>query len=272
MNEKIAETYDFLKKEASNTPLVGMITGTGLGALTEFIEVEKRIPYDEIPNFPKSTTEGHKGTLLLGSAMGRPIVALEGRFHLYEGYSPLEVTFPVRVMSMMGVRFLMISSAAGGLNPLFHTGDLMAVSDHINLTGINPLTGPNMDNFGPRFPDMSRAYDAGLRDIAMKGALDCNISLRQGVYACVHGPSMETPAETRALRLMGADAVGMSTAPEVIAAVHCGIRVMAIVVITNMNIPGCMQETSIEEVISVSTGASPALSRLWKEVIGRLPG
>ncbi len=268
--EKIRETVDFLKPRLSGPPRVGMITGTGLGSLTEEIEVDFRLPYEEIPNFPKASVEGHKGTLVGGKLAGRPLIAMEGRFHRYEGYSPEEITFPVRVMAMLGVRYLFKSSAVGGLNPQFETEDLVVVTDHINLTGANPLTGPNLDTFGPRFPDMTRAYDPELVVLAREKALELGIMIRQGVYVGLCGPSLETPAETRFLRVIGADVVGMSTVLEVIVGVHCGLRILAIAVITNMNLPDCMKEISFEEVISNAQKAGARLSRLWERIIGGL--
>jgi purine-nucleoside phosphorylase len=264
--EDINAAAEFLKDVLPEPPRIGMITGTGLGDVTGSISPELRIPFRDIPNFPKTTTRGHRGRLVYGTLGGVPSLALEGRFHLYEGYTPRQISLPVRVMARMGVTRLFISSAAGGLNPLFRPGDLMLVTDHINLTGANPLTGPNLDAIGPRFPDMTRAYDPGLLGTAAGEALSGGTDLKQGVYVGIPGPSMETPAETRFLRMTGADAVGMSTVIEVIAAVHCGLRVCAIVVITNVNLPDCMKETSIEEVVSRAEEAGPGLSRLWGRI------
>ncbi len=268
---KIKETSDFLKSKMAGIPEVGMITGTGLDSLTDQMTVSFRLPYKDIPNFPISTIEGHSGTLVVGELAGKEMIAMEGRFHIYEGYSPAEITFPVRVLAMLGTKYLLISSAVGGLDPQFEKGDLMVVTDHINLTGTNPLIGPNLDDFGPRFPDMSAVYDADLITLARQEALESRIPLRQGIYVGLVGPSLETPAETRFLRMAGADAVGMSTVSEAIVAVHCGLRIMAIVVITNMNLPDCMQETSIEEVIATARESGKALSELWKKIIRGLP-
>ncbi|MDQ1334080.1 MAG: Purine nucleoside phosphorylase [Thermodesulfobacteriota bacterium] len=272
MEDNLSETLAFLRARLNAKPEIGMITGTGLGALTERITGEVRIPFEEIPHFPRSTVEGHKGNLAFGNIAGRPIIAMEGRVHLYEGYSPQEVTFPVRVMAGLGVRYLLMSSAAGGLNPQFDRGDLMIVTDHINLKGSNPLTGPNLDRFGPRFPDMSQAYPKDLIRIAKEEAVQSGMMIRQGVYVGVLGPSLETPAETRFLRMIGADAVGMSTVSQTIVAVHCGLRVLAIAVITNVNLPDCMERTSVEDVIEASRKASGVLSDLWERIIARLPG
>ena len=264
---KIEEASEFLSSKAGTQARVGMIFGTGLGDLTDRMSTALRIPYESIPHFPCSTTPGHRGHLVFGRLGQRPVIAMDGRIHIYEGYTPGEVTFPVRVMARMGVRVLFISSAAGGLNPLFAPGDLMLVADHINLTGMNPLIGPNLDGFGPRFPDMSRTYDDGLRTLARAKALEMGIPLREGVYAGILGPSLETPAETRLLRMVGADAVGMSTVLEVIAGVHCGLKVMAIVAVTNVNLPDCMGAISIEEVIDRARSAGADLSRLWEAIL-----
>jgi len=271
MQEKVEKTADFLASRMTDSPRIGMITGTGLGNLTDNIETRLRLPYEEIPNFPSSTISGHKGTLVIGRLAGKSIIAMEGRFHLYEGYSIQEITFPIRVMSRLGIEYLFISSAAGGLNPQFESGDLMVVSDHINLTGNNPLIGPNLDRFGPRFPDMSSAYDRDLLRLVCETALKAGTPLRQGVYVGVTGPSLETPAETRFLRMIGADAVGMSTVSEVIAGVHCGLRIAAVVVITNVNLPDCMAKTSLEEVIAKAESAGVALEALWRKIIDALP-
>jgi purine-nucleoside phosphorylase len=271
MLERIRETVAFLASKAGAAPGVGLITGTGLGDVTEKMDVDLRIPYAEIPHFPLSTAEGHRGTLAYGRLAGKKVMAMEGRFHAYEGYSPQEVAFPIRVMAELGVKVLFISSAAGGLNPLFEPGDVMVVTDHINLTGINPLVGPNLDAFGPRFPDMSEVYGAELIALAREKALESAIPLREGIYVGILGPSLETPAETRFLRMAGADAVGMSTVPEVIAAVHCGLRILAIVAITNINLPDCMEKTSIEAVIANARKAGPKLALLWEKIVGDLP-
>ena len=270
MMKKIEETTDFLKAKGIERPLIGMIAGTGLGSVTDRLEVDFRIAYEEIPNFPESTIEGHRGRLVFGKLSDKPIIAMEGRFHAYEGYSMEEITFSIRVMARLGVKNLFISSAAGGLNPHFQTGDLMILTDHINMTGRNPLVGPNMDAFGPRFPDMSRVYDPELIALANTRALELGILLRQGVYVGVLGPSLETGAETRFLRMIGADAVGMSTVAEAIVAVHCGLSIMVIVVITNVNLPDCMEKTSIEEVISNAEQSGSKLSGLWEAIVGSL--
>ncbi len=271
MIEKVAESTAFLAGRIGRNPKIGMITGTGLGGLTDRMEVEVRIPYEDIPHFPTVTIVGHKGTLVSGELGGKAILAMEGRFHLYEGYTPQEITFPIRVMSKIGCRYLFISSAAGGLNPLFEPTDLMLVTDHINLTGRNPLIGPNLDDFGPPFPDMSAVYDRDLMKLASRKALALGVLLREGVYIGITGPSLETPAETRFLRMIGADAVGMSTVLEVIAGVHCGLTITVIVAITNVNRPDCMTPTSIEDVLATATRAGQSLAILWEEIIKDLP-
>jgi len=268
--EKIVEASDFLLARVKTKPRIGMILGTGLGDITVKVKSPVRVPYDEIPHFPRSTIQGHKGNLAFGKLGRKPIVVMEGRFHIYEGYSPQDITFPIRVMSRMGVSVLLVSSAAGGLNPLFTSGDLMVVTDHINLTGMNPLIGPNLDLFGPRFPDMCKAYDRDLVTMIRRKGLELRIPLREGVYTGILGPSLETPAETRFLRMAGADAVGMSTVLEIIAGVHCGMRCAAVVAITNVNLPDCMAMISIEEVIDQARGAGTSLSRLWEAVVSSI--
>lgn len=270
MLKDLKVTTDFLSSRIKHPPKVGMITGTGLGALTKGMEVDLRLPYEEIPNFPRSTIEGHEGSLVTGRLSGISMIAMEGRFHLYEGYFPGEIAFPVRVMAELGTKYLFISSAAGGLNPLFGRGDLMVVVDHINLTGGNPLLGPNIDRFGPRFPDMTEVYSKNLISLARKEALEAGILLREGIYAGVLGPSLETPAETRFLRAIGSDAVGMSTVTEAITGAHCGLIILAIVVITNVNLPDCMEKTSIEDVIASSKKSGETLRRLWERILSRI--
>lgn len=271
MLKEIQSATDFLASKIGPSPEIGMITGTGLGELTRKMKIDTRLPYEEIPHFPTTTITGHKGTLVAGRLGNREIIAMEGRFHIYEGYSLEAITFPIRVMSSLGVDYLFISSAAGGLNPQFEPGDLMVVTDHINLTGKNPLIGPNIDKLGPRFPDMSEVYDRNLIMLARRSALDAGIGIKQGVYIGITGPSLETPAETRFLRQIGADAVGMSTVSEVIVGVHCGLKIMAIVVITNLNLPDCMKKTSIEEVVATANSSSPNLADLWERIITALP-
>jgi purine-nucleoside phosphorylase len=271
MLKEIQAATDFISKRLNASPEIGLITGTGLGNITQRIKPDLRMHYGEIPYFPVSTTEGHRGTIISGLFAGRNVIAMEGRFHLYEGYTPQQVTFPIRVLSELGVRYLFISSAAGGLNESYSAGDLMLVTDHINMTGTNPLIGPNLDNFGPRFPDMSTPYDPNLQIVALKKAAEKGLKLQKGVYMGVSGPSLETPSETRFFRMIGADAIGMSTVHEVITAVHCGIKVIAIVVITNINLFESMNRISIEEVIAAAGSASDRLSVFWEDIAAGLP-
>lgn len=270
MTDAIQEAADAVSHGLSTPPRVGMIMGTGLGGITEAMEVRHRIPYEEIPHFPTSTVQGHQGRFVYGFLQSVPLIAMEGRFHLYEGYTPVQVTFPIRVMARLGITHLLISSAAGGLNPRFEPEDLMVVTDHINLTGVNPLAGPNLDSFGPRFPGMTRAYDPGLVRTVRAEALSEGVDLHQGVYVGVLGPSLETPAETRFLRMIGADAVGMSTVQEVIAGVHCGLRIAVIAAITNVNLPDCMEDLSIENVIERAERCGVAIARIWKRTVAAL--
>ncbi len=270
MIEKINEAVDYIRSGCDLIPEILIITGTGLGAISERMEVLKRIPYEDIPHFCVSTVKGHKGNLVMGKMGGKNIAVMEGRFHLYEGYSAQEITFPIRVISKMGAGYLMISSASGGLDPSFAPGDLMMLTDHINLMGENPLRGPEIEEFGSRFPDMVDVYDIELMDIARKRAREMGIELKEGVYVGVLGPSLETPAETRFLRMIGADAVGMSTVQEVIVGVHCGMRIIAIAVITNVKIPDEMEKTDIDDVVSMSERVAPKLGELWERIIASI--
>jgi purine-nucleoside phosphorylase len=267
---KVNESVAFLRERVQVEPKVGIVLGTGLSRLGDRIEAAAVFPYGEVPNFPVATVTGHRGRLVFGSLAGKRVVALEGRFHFYEGYDPKEITFPIRVMAALGVKTLVISNAAGGLNPLFRPGDLMVIRDHINLTGQNPLRGENVDRWGPRFPDMTEPYTKGLVELAEQVALELGLKVYQGVYVGVPGPSMETAAETRFLRFIGADAVGMSTIPEVIVAVHAGLRVLGVSVITNVNLPDNYQPAPIEKVIATAESAEPRLERLMVEVLRRM--
>ncbi|MCH7975456.1 MAG: purine-nucleoside phosphorylase [Bacteroidetes bacterium] len=264
---QVNEAADYLREELGTDARVGLILGTGLGKLAEEIEGAKTEEYGDIPHFPVSTVESHHGRLLSGTLGGVPVLAMQGRFHLYEGYDGRQITFPVRVMRQLGVDTLLVSNAAGGMNPLFRRGDLMLLTDHINLQGMNPLTGPNADEWGPRFPDMSKPYDKGLRDIAEQAALDRAIRLQQGVYVAVEGPNLETRAEYRFLRFIGADAVGMSTVPEVIVGNHMGMRCMAISVITDECFPDALEPVSIEDVLAAAAEAEPNLTAIMRAVV-----
>ncbi|TDJ53993.1 MAG: purine-nucleoside phosphorylase [Gemmatimonadetes bacterium] len=259
-----------VRRHTALVPEIGIILGTGLGGLAEVIEVESAVPYDTIPGFPISTVESHAGRLLLGRLAGRPVVAMQGRFHRYEGYRLDQVTFPVRVMRALGAGVLLVSNACGGMNPLWQPGDLMLIEDHINLLGDNPLIGINDEALGPRFPDMSEPYDAGLRAIARQAAVDLQVTLREGVYVGIPGPNLETRAEYRMLRTIGGDVVGMSTVPEVIVAIHAGMRVMGVSIITDQCLPDALEAASIERIIAVAKKAEPSLTRLVTRVVERL--
>ena len=248
-------------------PRVGIVLGTGLGGLAEAIDVEVSIPYRDLPHFPVSTVESHHGKLLLGTLEGVPVVAMQGRFHRYEGYSLRQIAFPVRVMKLLGAETLIVSAACGGMNPLWGPGDLVLLDDHINFMGDSPLTGPNLDELGPRFPDMSAPYDPGLQAAAASVAMAEKIPLRRGVYVAVVGPQLETRAEYRMLRGMGADVVGMSTVPEVIAARHMGMRVLAVAVITDQCLPDALEEADVATIIATARAAEPKLARLVAGVV-----
>jgi purine-nucleoside phosphorylase len=251
-------------------PETAVILGTGLSALAERIELEAEIPYEEIPHFPLSTVETHTGRLLFGTLGGKRVVTMQGRFHRYEGYTLQQVTFPVRVMRALGAETLIVSNACGGMNPLWSAGDLVLIADHINLLGDNPLIGPNLDELGPRFPDMSQPYDAELRELAVQVALERRIPLRQGVYAAVAGPNLETRAEYRMLRMIGADVVGMSTVPEVIVATHGGMRVLAISIITDACLPDALEPVDVARIIATARAAEPRLTELVSIVLERM--
>lgn len=252
-------------------PEAAIVLGTGLGGVGDAMEQAKSIPYDAIPGFPVSTVEGHKGALLAGTLRGRRVLAMEGRFHFYEGYSLREVTFPVRVFRALGAKTLLLTNACGGLNPIFRGGDVMLCDDHINLMGDSPLRGPNDDAHGPRFPDMGRVYDPALLALAEKVAMAAGIPLRKGVYAALPGPQLETRAEYRMLRTLGADAVGMSTVPEAIVAVHVGMRVAAFSVVTDMCLPDHLEPVDIERILATAAKAGPKLARILLGVIEGMP-
>ena len=268
--DRVAGAAEVIRDRSNLRPEVAIVLGTGLGALTGEIEVETAIPYDKIPGFPLSTVESHSGRLLLGRLAGRAVVAMQGRFHRYEGYDLGQVTFAVRVLHALGAKTLVVSNACGGMHPLWAPGELMLLSDHINLLGDNPLIGPNDDRLGPRFPDMSAPYDPALRALARAAALDLGIVLREGVYVAVPGPNLETRAEYRMLRAMGADVVGMSTVPEVIVAVHEGMRVVGISIITDQCLPDALEPADIGRIIETATRAEPQLTRLVTTVVERL--
>ncbi|MBD3242800.1 MAG: purine-nucleoside phosphorylase [Chitinivibrionales bacterium] len=273
----MADTYDRIQEAKTviasrwdATPDVGIVLGTGLGRLAERIDADVVIPYDEIPHFPVSTVETHAGKLILGSLSGKKVMAMQGRFHYYEGYSMEQVVFPVRVMKFLGARTLVVSNACGGINPLFPPGTIMAIVDHINLLGTNPLIGPNDDRIGGRFPDMSEPYSLELIDKVVKVALDNNVRLERGVYAAMSGPCLETRAEYRMLKTLGADAIGMSTVPEVIAAVHAGLEVLGLSVITDACLPDALEPTDISKIIATADKAEPSLVLLIQKVLEQL--
>lgn len=264
----VVEAVTLIREGTDLRPRIGLILGTGLGALSQSIAVQHTVPYESIPHFPASTVESHGGSLLLGVLHGVPVVCMQGRVHVYEGYSAREVTFPIRVMGALGIEGLLISTACGGMNPDYRRGDLMLLSDHINLQGVNPLVGPNVETWGPRFPDMSEPYDLELRRSAKEIAQTHGIKLHEGVYVSVLGPNLETRAEYRFLRQIGADVVGMSTTPEVIVARHMDLRVMAIGVITDECFPDTLQPVKLEEVLQAAAHAEPHLTAILSDVVG----
>lgn len=266
----VAEAASAISESTAVRPRTGIILGTGLGGLVSDIELTSAISYADIPHFPVATVESHDGRLLIGHLEGTPVYVLQGRFHLYEGYDAREVTFPVRVLKSLGVETLLISNAAGGMNSDYRRGDLMLIRDHINFQGVNPLIGPNVAEWGPRFPDMSEPYDPGLREHARQAARDGNIRLHEGVYVAVTGPNLETPAEYRFLRRIGADAVGMSTIPEVIVARHMGMAVMAVSVITDECDPDDLAPVTIPEVLAAARAAEPSLQAVFHYVVQQL--
>jgi purine-nucleoside phosphorylase len=259
-----------IRNRTAFQPEVAVILGTGLGALAKEIHVELALPYADIPHFPLSTVESHSGQLLFGTLGGRRVIAMQGRFHRYEGYSLQQIVLPVRTLFLLGAKTLIVSNACGGMNPLWHAGDIMLIDDHINLLGDNPLIGPNLDDLGPRFPDMSEAYDQRLQAIAEQTALELKVPLRRGVYLAVSGPNLETRAEYRMLRAMGADVVGMSTVPEVIAARHMGMRVLGLSIITDECFPDALEVANIEKIIATAARAEPNLTRLVVGVLEKL--
>ncbi len=270
MLEKIHQTIEFIKSRIDFQPEAGVILGSGLGGLVNEIDTTFSISYQDIPNFPLSTVEGHQGRLIFGKLGSKNIVAMQGRFHYYEGYSMQEITFPVRVMKYLGVKTLFLSNASGGVNPDFEIGDMMIITDHINLLPSNPLIGPNEREFGHRFPDMSEAYNPGLIHKAIKIARKHNIKYQTGVYAAVTGPMYETPAEYKYIRTIGADAVGMSTIPEVIVARHMEIPCFAISIITDLGVEGKIVEVSHQDVVEAASQVEPKVALLLKELLAGL--
>jgi purine-nucleoside phosphorylase len=270
MKQQLSETIDFIRSRIKDRPYIGLLTGTGLGESAESMAIETTIAYRDIPHFPISTVQTHMGRMLSGNMNGCPVIAMQGRFHLYEGYDPLEVTFPIRVMQQLGVKILILSNAAGGLNPKFNPGDIMLITDHINLTGTNPLIGPNEDSWGMRFPDMTRAYDKMLIAAAERIAKSAGARLQKGIYVGLTGPSLETPSEVKFLQTIGAEAVGFSTVMEVIAAVHSGMRVLGLSTITNVHNPDDPVPATVEEIIEVAKGATPLLETIMKGITQKI--
>jgi purine-nucleoside phosphorylase len=268
--DQIQETVWAIRAKVSTSPRIGVILGTGVGGLGEKIEKPQAIAYEGIPHFPRSTVQGHKGQLVFGEIGGRPVVVMEGRFHLYEGYTAGQVTYPVRVMKALGAEVLIVSNAAGGMNPSYKAGDLMAIADHINLMGVNPLIGPNDERLGVRFPDMSAPYDEKLIGLAEGIAKESGIRLHRGVYVAVAGPNLETRAEYKFLRGIGADAVGMSTIPEILVAVHGGMRAFGISCITDVCIPETLKPALLEEILKIANEAEPKLTHLILKLIEKL--
>jgi purine-nucleoside phosphorylase len=260
----------YIQSKTQVLPDFGIILGTGLGGLVKEIEIIDEIPYDEIPNFPVSTVESHKGKLIFGHLGGKKVVAMQGRFHFYEGYNLQEVTFPVRVMKLLGIQKLFVSNASGGVNPDFEVGEIMIINDHINFFPGNPLIGKNFDSLGPRFPDMSEPYDNEMIVLAREIAAKNNIKVSEGVYLGLTGPTLETPAEYRFVRVVGADAVGMSTVPEVIVARHMEIPCFAISIITDLGVPGKIKKVSVQDVIEVASRQEPKMTIIMKELIAAL--
>lgn len=270
IRKQVQETLEFLNKKVKTTPEIGIILGTGLGKLANKIEKEVEIHYEDIPHFPISTVEHHDGKLILGKLGGKNVMAMQGRFHYYEGYTMKQITFPVRVMKAWGCHTLVISNAAGGMNPLYAPGDVMVIDDHINLMGDNPLIGVNDDELGPRFPDMSAPYDPDLIDMAEKIALENQIKLHRGVFVAVAGPNLETRAEYRFLRAIGADVVGMSTVPENLVAVHADLRVVAFSVVTDACFPDALEPISIPRIIENASVGEKKLVVIMSQLIEKL--
>lgn len=270
LKEKIAHSAAAITARAKTKPEIGIVLGTGLGSLANQIEAEVRISYDDIPHFPTSTVQSHAGELVVGTLAGKNVVALSGRFHFYEGYSLQDVTYPIRVAKALGIHTLIVSNAAGGMNPQYRAGDLMVITDHINFMGDNPLIGPNDDTLGPRFPDMCEPYTKSLIDLATQVATEQGIRLQHGVYLGCPGPCLETKAEYRMMRMIGADAVGMSTVPEVIVAVHAGLKVLGFSAITDECFPDALKPADIAHIIAVANATEPKLTAIVEETVRRM--
>jgi purine-nucleoside phosphorylase len=269
--DQIQETKKAIESKWKGKPRVGIILGTGLGGLVEEIQTEASFPYEELPHFPVSTVTSHAGRLVCGKLAGKTVMAMEGRIHFYEGYSLKQITFPVRVMRALGCDVLVVSNACGGMNPQYDKGDIMVIEDHINLIGDNPLIGKNDDRLGIRFPDMTHPYDPALIRLALRVALEEKVVCHKGVFVAVPGPNLETRAEYRFLRGIGADVVGMSTVPEVIVAVHAGLRTVGFSVVTDMCLPDALEPAKLEDIIAVANAAEKKLRVLVRRVVGELP-
>ncbi len=270
LTSKINDTLEVIRKTTTEEYPFGIVLGTGLGGLAREISIQNEIDYENLPHFPLSTVESHHGKLIFGKIGDKNVVAMKGRFHFYEGYSMKQITYPIRLMKYLGVKTLLVSNACGGMNPIFKRGDIMIMVDHINLLGDNPLIGMNEDELGPRFPDMSEPYNLELIDLAEKVALENKIKVQKGVYVAVPGPNLETKAEYRFLRAMGADAVGMSTIPENIVANHMGIKVLGISIITDECFPDALKPVNVDEIIATAMEAEPKMTLIMKEVIKNL--
>lgn len=270
MLTQFKESVEYIRSRTSVQPTIGIILGTGLGGLVKEIEIVDEIEYKDIPNFPVSTVESHKGKLIFGNLGGKQVVAMQGRFHYYEGYNMKQVTFPVRVMKLLGVQRLFVSNASGGVNPDFEVGEIMIQDDHINMFPEHPLVGKNFDELGPRFPDMSQPYDRKMIETAKEIAAENNIKVSVGTYLGLTGPTLETPAEYKYVRVIGADAVGMSTVPEVIVARHMDIPCFAISIITDLGVPGKIKEVSLQDVIDVANRQEPKMTLIMRELIARV--
>ena len=270
LKQKIEETLSVIRSHTKDDYPIGIILGTGLGGLVKEINVQHKIDYSDLPHFPLSTVESHHGNLIFGSIADKKVVAMQGRFHYYEGYTMQQITYPVRVMKFLGVKTLLVSNACGGMNPSYRKGDIMLMADHINLLGDNPLIGPNEDELGPRFPDMSEPYSKELINLAEKAASENKIKVQKGIYVAVPGPNLETKAEYKFLRETGADVVGMSTIPENIVANHMGMKVMGISIVTDECFPETLKPVNVEEIIATAMAAEPKMTLIMKEVIKRL--
>lgn len=270
LKQKIEETLSVIRSYTKDDYPIGIILGTGLGGLVKEIKIDHQIDYGELPHFPLSTVESHHGNLIFGSIADKKVVAMQGRFHYYEGYTMQQITYPVRVMKFLGVKTLLVSNACGGMNPSYRKGDIILMADHINLLGDNPLIGPNEDELGPRFPDMSEPYSKELINLAEKAASENKIKVQKGIYVAVPGPNLETKAEYKFLRETGADVVGMSTIPENIIANHMGMKVMGISIVTDECFPETLKPVNVEEIIATAMAAEPKMTLIMKEVIKRL--